>query len=196
MIEKATYDRVNKVTGEAEEVDTFTGEVVSRTKMYTTMDEELAKYELTPGIIFQVARLLMEGKTLTHISKMEGMPPRSVLNNWCARSDDFKTMVEESEKSRADIFHTKIIDSVDSLPELEKDEVGAMKLYIDTLFRLSEADNPEKFKPKGGSQEGGGVVSITVNTGIDRTPEKGDNIVDANFKEVNHGGSEAKEESD
>lgn len=200
MTERATYWRINKTTGESEEVDTFTNEIVSKTKAYTTLDLELKKYEVTPGVIFQIAKLVTSGKTLKHIADMEGMPPLHILYAWKRNSDDFRTMVQEAEKDRAEIFHGKIMDAVDEIRTVDKSDIPGLKLYVDTLKYLAESDNPEKFKAKGKDEENRGSVTIQVNTGIDRTVDSNtgmsDNVEVTDYKEVENGKVHKDQEQD
>lgn len=62
------------------------------------------------------------------------------------RDAEFKEAVAEAKRARADVFYEKIVDSVD-LP-LEKEEVPAAKLRIDTLKYLASIDNPDKYSEK------------------------------------------------
>lgn len=62
------------------------------------------------------------------------------------RYPEFKEDVVEAKKARADVFFEKIVDSIDDV--LEKDEVPAAKLRLDTLKYVAAIDNPEKYSEK------------------------------------------------
>lgn len=62
------------------------------------------------------------------------------------KDPEFKESVAEAKRARADVFYEKIVDSVDNV--LEKDEVPAAKLRIDTLKYLAATDNPDKYSEK------------------------------------------------
>ena len=62
------------------------------------------------------------------------------------RDAEFKENVAEAKKARADVFYEKIVDSVDDV--LEKEEVAAAKLRLDTLKYLAAMDNPDKYSEK------------------------------------------------
>lgn len=62
------------------------------------------------------------------------------------RDSEFKESVAEAKRARADVFYEKIVDSVDT--PLEKEEVPAAKLRIDTLKYLAAIDNPDKYSEK------------------------------------------------
>lgn len=62
------------------------------------------------------------------------------------RDGKFKEDIAEAKKARADVFYEKIVDSVEVV--LEKEEVPAAKLRIDTLKYLASIDNPEKYSEK------------------------------------------------
>lgn len=62
------------------------------------------------------------------------------------RDSEFKENIAEAKKARADVFYEKIVDSVDD--PLDKDQVSAAKLRIDTLKYLASIDNPDKYSEK------------------------------------------------
>lgn len=62
------------------------------------------------------------------------------------KDSEFKEQLAEAKKDRADLFYEKIVDSVDDV--LEKEEVPAAKLRIDTLKYLASIDNPDKYSEK------------------------------------------------
>lgn len=62
------------------------------------------------------------------------------------KNPEFKESVAEAKRARADVFYEKIVDSVDNV--VEKDEVPAAKLRIDTLKYLAATDNPDKYSEK------------------------------------------------
>lgn len=59
---------------------------------------------------------------------------------------DFKELVEQAKKARADVFYEKIVDSVDKV--LEKDEVASAKLRFEKLKYVAAMDNPDKYAEK------------------------------------------------
>lgn len=186
----STYKRLNEF-GDLETIETATGKVVDTKEAYELTSTARTRYKLSPGIISVIAKLVRtEGLTLSKIAAKEGMPPLHVLYDWKATSEDFRAAMREAEKDRADRFHDKIIDAVDGLQDLSKDEVPASKLYLETLFRLAESDNPEKYKTKPTAGEGGGgSVTIRVDTGIRRDEvvdegKEGSTIETTDFKEV------------
>jgi hypothetical protein len=192
-MEILTYKRINDA-GEIEEVDTASGEIISVKKQYDLVSNYTGKFKPTTGVIMALGSLIRSGKTLKKISEMPGMPPLDVLYLWKNNSEDFKKAVEDAERDRADYFHDKLVDKVEDIQSLSKDEIPAMKLYVDTIKYLAEADNPDKYKPKpGSSEQGGGSVTIQVNTGIDRSAKVEDNVVITDYKDIDN--AEVKETS-
>lgn len=183
-MEILTYKRIND-QGEIEEVDTASGDVISVKKQYDLVSNYTGKFKPTTGVILALGSLIRSGKTLKKIAEMPGMPPLDVLYLWKNNHEDFKKAVEDAEKDRADYFHDKLVDRVEEIQNLSKDEIPAMKLYVDTIKYLAEADNPDKYKPKpGNSEQGGGSVTIQVNTGIDRNAKVEDNVVITDYKDM------------
>jgi hypothetical protein len=71
---------------------------------------------------------------------------RGIYSLACIKHKDFDEAVLEAKKQRADVFYEKIVDSVEVV--LEKDEVPAAKLRVDTLKYLAAIDNPDKYSEK------------------------------------------------
>ena len=181
------YKRINDL-GEVELVDPATNKVIESELRYELTTAQEARYKLSPGVISVLASLVREGKTLPAIAKMEGMPTLAVLYKWKGSSEDFRTALQEAEKDRAEQFHSKIIEKVYEIERLDKNDVPAMKLMLETLFRLAESDNPDKYKARPGATEaGGGNITIKVDTGIDRSAVIVDNVEETNFKEIPNG---------
>lgn len=179
----AHFKRLNAL-GQIELVDPSTMQVIKSEHRYDLTTNELPRYNLSPGIISILASLIRDGKTLPQIAKMEGMPTANVLYAWKRESEEFRIALQEAEKDRAEQFHSKIIDVVYQLQSLDKNDVPAMKLMLETLFRLAESDNPDKYKARPGATEvGSGNITIRVDTGIDRNPVEPD-IETSDFKEV------------
>lgn len=72
--------------------------------------------------------------------------PHPIYTMLLIRDGEFKENIAEAKKARADVFYEKIVDSVETV--LEKDEVAAAKLRIDTLKYLAAIDNPDKYSEK------------------------------------------------
>lgn len=185
-ITKLTYQTINE-KGEVVEVDMASGLPVESKKHYILDSEIKPRYQLSPAIIDIICKLIREGNTYRKIALMPGMPPVSLMLRWKRESEELRTALQEAEKDRAEIFHSRIVDLAEQgLQSLQKDEVPAYKLQIDVLKYLAEADNPDKYKPKPGSENlGSGSVVIQVNTGINRDSPA--DTVEASFTEVQSG---------
>jgi len=124
------------------------------------------------------------------------------MYNWKRLFPGFEEMLEAAIKDRAYHFQDKIIDELDELGSLSKDEVPAKKLQIDTTFKLMEKANPEKF---GNNLKISGDVKaplqFVVDTGVRRQGDDGFDqekfdAIDASFKKVQNEGSSGDEAED
>ena len=117
-----------------------------------------------------ICQRICEGKTLSQISQLNGVPPYYIIAKWKQEIPDFAQAIKQAEKDRAEVFQTKALNvSEDSEPET----VSCDRLLVDTLKWCAQVDNPEKFANKtkiSGDSEA--PVTFIIETGINRGPEK------------------------
>ena len=105
---------------------------------------------------------------------MPGFPLSETIHNWKRLFPGFEEMLEASYKDRAYYFQDKIIEDLDEMANLSKDEVPAKKLQVDTTFKLMEKANPEKFgnnlKISGDAKS---PLQFIIDTGVRRQGDDG-----------------------
>jgi len=128
---------------------------------------------------------ILEGKTLLQISKDDRFPSMSVMQRWLMKYEDFFDKIRKAERSRAQIFHDKIVDVADQADTPMSDaELKTARLKVDTLKWAAKKGDAERYGDKttiDGNLDH--AVTIVVQTGIRRDPlsmeEK--EVIDADF---------------
>lgn len=118
------------------------------------------------ALCLDIALLVSQGETLSSIARMEGMPPSTVIFNWYYRDEDFKGLVDEARKMRAEFYHDKIHDVAEDATE---DNSKSSKVKLDAYAKLASWGDRDRFgnqtKITGDANQ---PVSFVFNTGINR----------------------------
>lgn len=174
--EARCYERVSMLTGEVLARPPSTDEKVRGhylTKELRRNCLMTKHWNYTPAIADHIVQLISEGRTLSEISKMQGMPSSSVIAKWQKESEDFKSRVVEARKVRAERFHDAVVEASSITPHLDKDSIPAAKLHFEQLKWLSMVGDPTRYGNKttiGGDSNA--PVTFLVKTGIVRSPEQ------------------------
>ena len=110
----------------------------------------LAAQPYTVGISQLICTYLREGKTMTQISKMEGMPRTGQVYGWMNRYPDFKHNVKQARLDRGHFFHDQIVDKAKELDESDSEEITTLglqkdRIVIDTYKWAAEKNNPDAY---------------------------------------------------
>lgn len=118
------------------------------------------------AMALEITRRVAEGEQMKKICSSEGMPPFYIVMKWIAKYPDFKAMLAEARRFRAEVFHDEIMDIKDNVDE---DTSKSMKVKFDALKHLAAVNDPENF---GARQkivgDANAPVSFLFNTGINR----------------------------
>lgn len=113
-----------------------------------------------------VCQLVMEGKTLTAIGKLEEFPPAYILWNWMAKSEDFRSQYEEAKRARAEYRADQAMSIADEEEIREKDAPG-QRLRADIFKWGAEMDDRAKYgKQTKVVGDAGQPVVFQVTTGV------------------------------
>lgn len=157
---------LNKSTGNLETVDVTTGAIV-KVNGRDSKDLRIAfSWELAQAC----AGLIREGYSIRSIGKMSGMPSEQILHAWQAKNLDVKKLFQQARADRAEYYHDRAVEIAVEAHEngLDKDEVPATKLAIETLKWAAEKGNPERYGAKVNAISSAAPLQIIVNTGIIR----------------------------
>lgn len=161
-----TASFLNPQSGKLETIDVTTGEIIH----VEGMELQPSKYVYCDKTADAICQLIREGKTLTKISQMRGMPPTSTIYRWKATVSEFAAMYKQARKDRAEYYHDMAVDALEDARDASKDDVPALKLRFDGHLKLAEKNSPDDFSPKQQQlQNGAAPTMIVINTGIDRS---------------------------
>lgn len=122
----------------------------------TDLPDDFELYPQTEEMMLCVVQLVADGKTLKTIGQTPGLPPVSVVMRWANKSDEFKTMLAEARKSRAEVYH----DAIEYVAFNAKEHnAKSSKVKIDALKFLASVNDRDRF----GQQA---KVAVDVNTPI------------------------------
>jgi hypothetical protein len=132
-----------------------------------------------------IADRVAEGKRLSEVAKMNGVPNLSVIMRWLRDHPEFEEEYTTALKARAINSVENIFNIENDARYAEKDDVPGLKLSFEASKFIAERLDRERFSPKSSGDVGG--INIQINTGIVR--EKDDRDMDDILSEVSELGS-------
>lgn len=134
---------------------------------------------LYSNVMGQVIAQTMVEKNLSlkKVCEENGMPPYSVVCRWRRQHQEFRQMLEDARRDRAELLAEEALELADDADE-DADAISKARLRVDVRKWAAEKADPDKFGAKK-AVDGNGSVSVTLvlNTGIVREGDPG-------FKEV------------
>jgi hypothetical protein len=110
-----------------------------------------------------ILRFVTEGKTLTQVSKIPGMPPVHTVFKWLRKYPEFKSQMNEARKARAEYYADKAIDTAELT---EEDKVQSDRLKTDTYKWAAEVNDRETYGKQTKLTGNVGSVNLTIVTGV------------------------------
>ena len=166
-------------TGRVHLASVLTGEVIKSTPDeaagYIEGNRLSPQFEKGNGVTWHYSKLyhdlvaekIIEGLSLTQISRLEGFPNLTILTKWRAQYPAFNEAITLARKAKAQKYEDMIEDSLEATRKLKKDEIPAEKLWLDKAKWLAEKHDPQTYGTKRESTtEGSAPVHMTINTGV------------------------------
>lgn len=160
--EESTYTYRN-AEGLIETIDIATGKILGKRKF-----KSLKGYQYSSDFADLVCQLVREGMTLTKVCKMKGFPSYNTVCYWKGRHQEFKEMLVQAKKDRAEVYHDKMIDIAQEATEgkIDKDSVSAMRLASECFEKAAASGDSAQYgraKDQAVRQE----IHVMISTGID-----------------------------
>lgn len=111
---------------------------------------------------------IYEGKRLSKIAKMDGIPDLQTIYKWMAQNPDFLDAYNAANKIKGLYAFDQIEEIAEEAKHVSKDEVPGLKLSLDAYKFIAERSDRERYGQTQ-NQKGHGGVTINVTTGI--TPD-------------------------
>ena len=170
-------------SGEVHVTDMISGVILNQENLYgmTTEDkrvilpngmERLPTWRYSEAYADVILDLIVQGKTITKITNMEGMPTYQSILKWKATVPAFKERLLEARRSRAELWHDEIVRDKDVIPDTPA-EAQHEKLKFEKLKYLAEKNNPEEFGQKQiHAGDRNNPIRLIVDTGIKRIAQE------------------------
>jgi hypothetical protein len=124
-------------------------------------------YPYSEEIAIAICAKITEGETMKAICSDDHFPPYYVINYWKGRYPEFRKMMEEAKRARAEIYHDEIVEVAETVDE---DNSKSAKVKIDAYKHLAAVNNPEEYGPRTKiSGDLNAPLSFVISTGIDRS---------------------------
>lgn len=172
--------------GQPESINLETGEV---TKVHLTATDMLeyapverdGKIEFVPlasvpvqynvALAEAFAYRVMQGDSIQKACKEAGITYPTYCR-WRKKYTDFRDMVDEARKDRAEVYFDKIAETVEAT-EASEDEIALARLKVDAYKYISRVSDSRRFGDKQQIAATVGIARLVVDTGIRREGEPG-----------------------
>ncbi|MDA8115007.1 MAG: hypothetical protein M0Z43_09825 [Acidithiobacillus sp.] len=114
-----------------------------------------------------ILALIMEGKSLVEITKLEDMPPYRTVCEWLARNQEFSQNYARARDIQADYYFDEIKTIADT-PCVEPHDVGWQKNRIDARKWMASKLLPKKYGDKIETEHSGSVQ--VTHSGVLKVP--------------------------
>ena len=127
--------------------------------------------EFSPVIIDLMCQEVLDGKGISEICKIPGMPTYTLLCRWRREHPWVEDALARARKDRGEVFRDKAVKEAD-LATSNKDPLGASNLRVETYKWAAAVDEPERYSPRSKVEaQVSAPTQIIIHTGIDRTPD-------------------------
>lgn len=135
----------------------------------------------------RVCTMVAEGKTLTQISRMDGMPRYSTIARWKRDHPEFLELYKIAVEDRGEFYFTKMMEEVESA-KADRDDVALARLKSDIFKYAAKVSSPKEFSETVKADVNMAISAIKIDTGIRRPGDAGYNA-DETLKLIKDAGS-------
>ncbi len=100
----------------------------------------------SPELAEQICTLMIEGKLMTEIEALPGMPSATTIRVWAATRDDFRSMYARAREASGDALAERAL-SV-AMAAKNKDQAAAARVQADNLRWLASKRAPKNYGDK------------------------------------------------
>lgn len=131
------------------------------------LDPNWSLYKNRRDLCLEIAMEVAGGKTFYQLDKLKQFPSTRTVFYWYARDVEFKNLIDEARRCRAEFYHDKLVEVAE---DVEEDNARSSKVKADVYKHLMSVNDKERFGQAPKQDAGPPVVNIVFNTGVDRTP--------------------------
>lgn len=153
------------------------GELVYIPKTMSLEDQQALQrsrsYPYSPLMAERIVEKVAEGHALTRLhEKFEGFPKYSTILRWRNEHEEFRDMLQQARRDRAETFFDEAKEAVEQATE-DRDSVALQKLRSDFYKAAAKMTNSDEFTEKTKIDGNLNVGVAVVDTGVRRPGDPG-----------------------
>jgi hypothetical protein len=133
------------------------------------VDSKYSLYANKRDLCLEIAMEIANGKTFYQLDKCKGFPSTRTVFYWYARDPEFRTLIDEARRVRAEFYHDQLVEVAETVDETN---ARSSKVKADVYKHLMSVNDRERFGQQ--TKVVGDVnqpVTFIFKSGIDRSPE-------------------------
>lgn len=138
-------------------------------------------YKNKRDLCLEIAMEIANGKTFYQLDKLKQFPSTRTVFYWYARDQEFKTLIDEARRVRAEFYHDKLVEVAE---DVEEDNARSSKVKADVYKHLMGVNDKERFGQAPKQADVPSTINIVFNTGINREQISIDNAIPVEGKVI------------
>lgn len=140
-----------------------------------TVDSSYSLYKNKRDLCLEIAMEIASGKTFSDLDKLKHFPSTRTVFYWYARDEEFKKLIDEARRVRAEFYHDELVQVA---KDVEEDNARSSKVKADIYKHLMGVNDKERFGQAKQEAPAAATVNIVFQTGIQReAPAQVDNAI-------------------
>jgi hypothetical protein len=141
--------------------------LVPRDVPQKNLDPEWSIWKNKRNLCLEIAMEIANGKTFYQLDKLKQFPSTRTVFYWYARDQEFKNLIDEARRVRAEFYHDKLVEVAE---EVDEDNARSSKVKADIMKHLMGVNDRERFGQQVKQDPAPATVNIVFQTGIQREP--------------------------
>ena len=133
------------------------------------LDPEWSLYKNRRDLCLEIAMEIANGKTFYQLDKLKQFPSTRTVFYWYARDQEFKTLIDEARRVRAEFYHDQLVEVAEDVDETN---ARSSKVKTDIFKHLMAVNDKDRFGQQQKQDSAPPVVNIVFQTGIHREEPK------------------------
>lgn len=131
------------------------------------LDPKWSLYKNRRDLCLEIAMEIANGATLAKLNKLKQFPSTRTVFYWYARDAEFKNLIDEARRCRAEFYHDELVNVAETV---EEENARSAKVKADIFKHLMAVNDKERFGVAPKQEASAPVVNIVFQTGINREP--------------------------
>lgn len=149
------------------------------------VSSEWSLYKNRRDLCLEIAMEIAGGKTFYQLDKCKQFPSTRTVFYWYARDNEFKNLIDEARRVRAEFYHDQLVEVAQ---DVEEENARSSKVKADIFKHLMGVNDRERFGQQKQEPVGPATVNIVFQTGINRDESpRIDNAIPAQGRVIESG---------